>query len=446
MDQLEARLRSMEEELKRATEAKQHETKASSFNAVVQFPQASTRILTQNPELDHEIAEPPLFPYQTESPFGVLVRSGKLDFNVDFPGSTSISPQISIFSRRVFKALPPRDEAQLLIKKSFQGFLSGYPIFTHATCLKLLEYYDQGLEDPAWWACVNVVLAMAHRFRAMKTLNHEKEDREAWGYLKNALAVVTELTMMHPKLTSVQALLGMAMIVQGTPNSRPYSALLSSAMKLAQNMGLHRRNEDPNMDVDELEERKQVFWVGYFLDKDLSLQNGQPPTQEDDEMDVGLPIKTIKQPGHPSRVNFFEHRMRLALIQGQIYKRLCSVKAQRQSLTDRLYAVAELEAMLHAWRDSVPIDFTDEKYFSPTPTPFFRPLLQEVIARLTYFKSLNTIHRYSVFGMESERLSQAPHKPESGHVLPAPVTSVIEARKAIQLLHVTPQGDYACIW
>jgi hypothetical protein len=48
--------------------------------------------------------------------------------------------------------------------------------------------------------------------------------------------------------------------------------------------------------------------------------------------------------------------------------------------------------------------------------------------------------------MESERSSQAAHKPESGHVIPDPVTNVMEARKAIQLLHVMPKGDYACIW
>jgi hypothetical protein len=435
----------MEEELKRATQAKKPETKPSSFNAVVQRPPISSGMLTLDSEADLGVAEWPLFPYPTESPFGVLARPGPSDFAVDFQGTTNIAPHISIFSRRVFKTLPPRDEAQLLIKKSFQGFISGYPIFTHATCVKMLECYDQSLEDPSWWACVNVVLAMAHRFRAMKTLNNHKEDREAWGYLKNALAVVTELTMMHPKLTSVQALLGMAMIIQGAPNSRPYSALLSSAMRLAQTMGLHRENEDLNLDLEELEERKQVFWVGFFLDKDLSLQNGQPPTQDDDEMDVGLPIRTFKQLAHPSRVNFFELRMRLALIQGQIYKRLCSVKAQRQSLTERLYAVAELETMLHDWRDSVPIDFTED-YFFPAESPFFRPLFQEVIARLTYFKSLNTVHRHSVFGMQSEHASQNSNRHESGYVLPDPITCALEARKAIQLLHVTPQGDYACIW
>lgn len=43
----------------------------------------------------------------------------------------------------------------------------------------------------------------------MSNLVPQEEDQKAWGYLKNALAVQTELTIRNTDLLSVQALLGM---------------------------------------------------------------------------------------------------------------------------------------------------------------------------------------------------------------------------------------------
>lgn len=47
----------------------------------------------------------------------------------------------------------------------------------------------------------------------MSNLVPRDEDRKAWAYLKNALAVMTELTMHNTDLLSVQALLGMVLSV-----------------------------------------------------------------------------------------------------------------------------------------------------------------------------------------------------------------------------------------
>jgi hypothetical protein len=43
----------------------------------------------------------------------------------------------------------------------------------------------------------------------MSNLVPHEEDKKAWLYLKNAMGVLTELTMRNTDLLSVQALLGM---------------------------------------------------------------------------------------------------------------------------------------------------------------------------------------------------------------------------------------------
>ena len=71
------------------------------------------------------------------------------------------------------------------------------------------QYSRDPYPGSGWWASLNCVLAIAHRLRVMSNLVPHEEDQKAWGYMKNALGVIAELTMKNTDLLSVQALLGM---------------------------------------------------------------------------------------------------------------------------------------------------------------------------------------------------------------------------------------------
>lgn len=116
-----------------------------------------------------------------------------------------------IFARRVFKPLPPKEEALSLFKDFFENFNCMFPLFHEATFMHLVErqYSRDPYEGSGWWASINVVLAISHRLRVMSNLVPQEEDKKAWLYLKNAMGVLTELTMRNTDLLSVQALLGM---------------------------------------------------------------------------------------------------------------------------------------------------------------------------------------------------------------------------------------------
>ena len=116
-----------------------------------------------------------------------------------------------IFARRVFKPLPPKEEAFSLFRDFFDNFNCMFPLFHEPTFMHLAErqYSRDPYEGSGWWASINVVLAIAHRLRVMSNLVPQEEDRKAWLYLKNAMGVLTELTMRNTDLLSVQALLGM---------------------------------------------------------------------------------------------------------------------------------------------------------------------------------------------------------------------------------------------
>lgn len=368
-------------------------------------------------------------------------------FNPDF----RLTKFRTIFNRRVFKPLPPKGDAIILVNTAFAGFNLAFPIFDQHDAMTMLDYPEGGHQDPSLWACLNVVLALAHRFRAMRKMDNQQDDREAWGYLQNALAVAPELTLLEAKLSSVQALIGMAIVVQGTPNPRPFGTLISQAIRMAQSLGLHRKNQDPSLTPREIEQRKRVFWTAYFIDKEHCLRTGQPPAQGDDDMDIEMPSEEQEasvQFGSSPDLNYFAIRVKMALIQGQVYRRLISVKAEKQSVTRRMVEVKRLEGMLAVWRANTPIDFSENYKVPGRGRPLIPPIIHKVILRMNYFNTLNTIHRFSVPVEHWRSQLQEPMNPaKAAHYGPPPsIACVEEARNAITLMHITPNGNYSCIW
>lgn len=345
--------------------------------------------------------------------------------------------------RPYFKALPPKDETLDLIKKAFQGFYSSYPLFDIPTFISTFESQGTDINDLRWWACLNVVLALRTQF--LPNMSRDKEeDRQAWGYFQNALAVTNQLMTMHSTLSSVQALLGMSLVILGTPNQGPASLLISSAIKLAHRIGLHRRGHEPGLSRAEINERNRVFWIAYCLDKDISLQTGQPPTQDDEDMDVELPFENNfpeVTPGELNNGGYFSFRARLAIIQGEIYTRLLSVKASKQSTTERIMAARDLESKLEVWRTCVPSAYLRRL---GAPGPAAETGRHPAVLQLTYFKCLAIIYG----SQPMLPMYREVTRPEDStrHQIKSAATYATEARKAIQLLPAIPRRKHACIW
>ncbi|KAI4147150.1 MAG: hypothetical protein LQ340_005677 [Diploschistes diacapsis] len=190
-------------------------------------------------------------------------------------GSTQFSPwkpEIfgDIFTRKLFRRLPPLSEALSLLKDYFENFNCMFPLFHEPTFMHLvhLKFSQNPYEGSSWWASLNCVLAIAHRLRVMSNLVPQEEDQKAWGFMKNALGVLAELTMRNTDLLSVQALLGMALFLLGTPNPQPSFHLVAAATRLAHAIGLHKKGSTFNLNPVEIEQRKRVFWIAFLLDKE----------------------------------------------------------------------------------------------------------------------------------------------------------------------------------
>ncbi|KXX81750.1 Transcriptional activator protein acu-15 [Madurella mycetomatis] len=382
------------------------------------------------------------------------------DVSIDDHKWTAWKPDVfgDVFRRTIFRDLPPKPEALSLLKDYFENFNCMFPLFHQPTFMHLVErqYSNNPYTGSGWWASLNVALAIAHRLRIMSNLVPQEEDDKAWAYMKNAMAVFSELTMRNTDLLSVQALLGMSLYLQGTPNPQPSSLLTATAIRLSHSIGLHKRGTGFNLNPIEIEQRKRVFWIAYMLDKDLCLRSGRPPAQDDDDMNVELPdadpadgIGNIPLADGKGKMNLFKVMCELAIVESKVYRRLYSTKATKQSDGELLNTIGELDKELEDWKDRIPIDFRPEHEIKASHTPL---ILHIVMLHFNYYNCLTTIHRMSIHhGYWTSRLSNYAiqglnARPLNPRIFSSAALCTSAARASISLLKYIPEGDFSCVW
>ena len=403
------------------------------------------------------------------------------------------------------RGLPPLKELLHLLQEYFDYFNYVIPLYPQDKFMRQVqEHHPKGIHnDPALWAAVCVTLALAFRLRALRAVTTSEDDLIAWDYLRNALEVVPELTLsQNSSLCGITAILGMAIFLQGTPHVQPASVLVATAIRMCSGLGLHRRDTNSQLSAVEIEQRSRIVWIAYLLDRDFCLRLNQPPMPNDDDLDVDPPnehpsdkLGFVHNLAGTSRINFFYLRVRLAIIQSNIYRELHSAKASKQSVEDRAIGVQALLLMLEEWNGSIPPDFEPENltrclpksaiihmgrsvrcyvtcgriwYPPPRCTPCLFSIRSElhflrihhpvqsvetatnctttlVILHLSYFNCLTTIHGVSYHNSRWTTELILGIEP-SPHMVASEEECLEAARTAIGLIKLLPRGDYAWIW
>jgi hypothetical protein len=355
---------------------------------------------------------------------------------------------------RIFRPLPPKDEAISLLGLYFARYNSVFPLHHQQSFMQLVQtrYSTEYDGDVGWWSNLNMALAHGCRIRTLFSQTATEDDEDSWGYLENALSVVPFLAVRTPSLSSIQALLGIAIFLQATPVPRSYSLLVANAVRLGHSIGLHRQESYHNgMPVAEIEQRKRVFWLCYILDRDISMRSGQPPVQHDDDIDVDLPCDSLSEGvGYIFLadglwpMNFLRLRIELAVIQGAIYRELYSAKATKQSDDHRAVVVRELDERLKQWKNSTSIEFHPDFLYQKLQEPF--DILHIVILYFTYFNCLILIHRSSFQNMSWKTRAPNSIEPFNPRNFSSKPVVIETARSALNLLRLTPGSNYSCIW
>ncbi|KAJ5293676.1 hypothetical protein N7508_008497 [Penicillium antarcticum] len=304
--------------------------------------------------------------------------------------------------------LPPKASADIAIDYFFEFVNSTMPLFDKEEFMKLFEQ-QYSLDPPVglpWYASLNVVLAIGglicedERGQCTPSV-HTNRTIEGEGhvlnYLRNCYGYFTQLAFSCKEILAVQALTGMAFLLEMLLDVEASYMALGAAARLSIALGLHRKTDDPHLSVREIDERRNVFWVLYVFDKMMSLRLGRPPAIGDKEIEIDEPraCEPLSHPDTPDPSLYFENFVKLSKIESEIYNALYSAHCpSSNSWTERVATVDRLNKKVIDWRVSLPDGIIQP---GQPLNCSVRLVPSAVLLHSEYYNCLSTLHRLSSY-------------------------------------------------
>ncbi|KAF5343370.1 hypothetical protein D9758_015621 [Tetrapyrgos nigripes] len=262
------------------------------------------------------------------------------------------------------------------------------------------------LRDEAFGAVVLAVCATGSRYRYTQT-DSESTDQDLMLVISGMkwfqqlplqqFAFVQNASLWHLQMYCI------AMVYLQNLGSGPDVGwmLTGVAIRIAQELGIHRRSVIKEKPTAEGELLKRVFWILVLFDFKMSVVFGRPRAMSTEDFDLGLPIECddeywencdhpfVQPLGKPSLMSFWNSFMNLCEISICAAQLLYPMRNSELEGSDRLQkAVLEIDSSLNKWIDSVPSHLRwDLEHQDMT---FFK---QSALLYATYYWTQIEVHR-----------------------------------------------------
>jgi hypothetical protein len=288
--------------------------------------------------------------------------------------------------RTVYVPLPPKEYTIHFIFNAMEEMYQVQPLFSIDEVSKLVEdQYVAGLtnchDNPIRWATLNALIAMGIHWKADNSAIKELFPI-SWSHFKNSYAILPELVMRGPSIESCQAILVMALFMQGTADAVAFTSLLSAATHAAQCIGLPLEGENSPSAGLNVEKRRRTFWLIHVLQCNASLKFNLPAPSS--EIDVNFPSQNSLI-GSSTSTDLLRHMSSLSLIQSRIIRELRPGSGLWKNHDEMRQTLAEIDQDLASWLAGLPSEFR--------PT-FLSPVINPGVAELhfAYYASTWRIH------------------------------------------------------
>lgn len=208
---------------------------------------------------------------------------------------------------------------------------------------------------------------------------------------------------------------------------------------LANTLGLHRRLDGFGLSPEQIEERRNVFWVFYIMEKAVSHNLGRPSIINDDDIAIDLPPKKpglMRSPSGAKVYDIFQDQITLAIIGSRICSELYSASSQTKSEADRMRILGKLDDHLQRWRDAIPLEIRPEH---PLKCPG-EQFVSVVMMHFIYLDLVILLHRLSSHQGSSKDIDATEIKSDeqrtrlNPRVYASRLLCLAAARRSIRLL------------
>ncbi|KAL7628553.1 hypothetical protein AAE478_000068 [Parahypoxylon ruwenzoriense] len=260
--------------------------------------------------------------------------------------------------------LSPQVAARLL-HGWFRHIATRYPVL-HSAQVMELHNNRENLTDEYERTILHLIYAVSGRWlESAGEMGHFFSDQ----HYDIAFEEMDSMLRLRDART-VNYLLLMALYCTRAPRDPGAWTYVGAAMRLCIELGLHRRQRRQRPSV-EGEMDKRRFWTAYFLDRDISIAVGRPPSISDHDIDTELPLDInedtldediIRQAAMrvsnipvnpPNTLTSFIHRTRLKQIESDIQHNAYRVD-QPNDVSD--VTINMFLDRLNAWKDTIPYE------------------------------------------------------------------------------------------
>ncbi|GKZ20512.1 hypothetical protein AbraIFM66951_005836 [Aspergillus brasiliensis] len=319
-------------------------------------------------------------------------------------------PISSILGRQ----LPSIDVTYSLIEEYFETVHWFSLVIYEPTFRTRLQSIADGFAHPSqksFLLLLAVMLGMSAWYRSQRTIT-DAADSSKWRKLSADLLSLVEShvveLMDESSVTAAQILIlfGSHHVYHGRPNLS--FSLLGATIKMSQAAGLHR--ESAAGKLEEIEERKRVWWTIYTWDRFASITYGRPLGINDKDCNLSMPADNLENPyftgpsseqGYTICYSPYQRELNtLYLMASPALEFIFGSRTSGSSkaLTGDVYIelVKEATQNLQRWRSNLPgylaLDFNQD--FEPDSEPSARAhALQSLSLQLTYDNILIVLHR-----------------------------------------------------
>ncbi|CAA7260649.1 unnamed protein product [Cyclocybe aegerita] len=298
---------------------------------------------------------------------------------------------------------PPQDLMPSLIDAYFEQINYFLPLLHRPTFERGIRE-DLHISDPMFGATLLQVCALGARYSndPRVLVDGSAEPRSAGWRWHEQVSPMRKSLFKKTTLYELQMLTLYVLFASSSEMPQGIWAVLGFALRLAQEVGAHRKKNIRGTPSAEDELWKRAFWIILSLDRHLSSESGRPCGLQDEDFDVGPPLDCDDEfwetgfhqpPGKPSTVAFFNTYLRLTDILASAMRLVYSIKRVKSApdnvpLRSQQQIIAELDSALNNWMDSVPAHL---KWNPACGNRLF--LKQSATLHATYYSVQVLIHR-----------------------------------------------------
>lgn len=380
--------------------------------------------------------EQPVVDYESSS-----IRHGPVATDLD------LRPKANASKDRIC-SLPSPEAGYFLLQEYLVDFNMAVPLFNAKTIFELFQdcYSHRADGKVLSWVAMKLVLAIAHRLRAMSPLGVAQDQEITQIYLDETLARMPDIVKERPSLLLCQCYLALVVIFSTSFDSHPAAMFASTAVRIAQDL----QQDIQNQTLEERIQRQRVLWIAYSQDADLSLKAGRIPTLNSIHLEVDLPLDDFSEGVGEVRATSGEFRINVFRLWAEIS--LIETELARTTQASDLLSSTEHEYLASLQVTDLKLDHWKRRWvFALAPQQLHQLLHRSDLVHVIVLEARYLVSLFSLLARKDRRYRGSPRLFSADgilqHLLKTRSAQVVsDARHFLGLLSLIPGDDIALNW